>query len=130
MFKKFIKFCSIALIAVSVMSVTGCGQKTSEQRINEQVQEKVHALTADERILAETNAKQFFNRDFPQLQVGTMSSARGVWLDCRPSDSNYNGLVTCHGVVPKVNGGFDDKATRYCGYTSKLMGCSDEDTVK
>lgn len=132
MFKKFIKFCSIALIAVSAMSVTGCGEKqTAEQRINDQVQEKVHALTAEERILAETNAKQFFNREFPQTQGdGTMRPVRGMFLDCRPSDSNFNGMVTCHGVMPLINGRFDDKVTRYCGYTPKLMGCSDEDTVK
>ena len=126
----FKKFCSIALIVVSVMFITGCQPQTADQRIKAQIEDNVHSLSAEERILAETNAKQFFNREFPQMQSGAMSTARGVWLDCRPSDSNYNGLVTCHGVMPKVNAGFDDKSTRYCGYTPKLMGCSDEDTVK
>lgn len=112
------------------ISLSACGQKTAEDKIRAQVEDKVHALTADERLMAETNAKQFFNREFPQTEGGKLGSARGMFLDCRPSDSNYNGLVTCHGVIPRVGGGFDDKAVRYCGYMPKLVGCSDEDTVK
>lgn len=118
-------------IVIAAIALSACGKKTADQKINEQITEKVHALTADERILAETNAKQFFNRDFPQRDAsGQLATARGMWLDCRPSDSNYNGLVTCHGVLPLVNGGFNDKAVRYCGYTPKMVGCSDEGTVK
>jgi outer membrane murein-binding lipoprotein Lpp len=124
------KFALIASVAVAAFALSACGQKTAEQKVDDQTS-KVHALTAEERQLAENNAKQFFNREFPQMQAeGKMGSARGVWLDCRPSDSNWNGLVTCHGMMPLVNGGFNDKAVRYCGYTAKLTGCSDEETVK
>lgn len=120
---------------LAIVSLTGCGQQTAEEKIKAQVEDKLHALTAEERQMAENNAKQYFNRDFPQTQVDpqgnrVMGTGRGMFLDCRPSDSNYNGLVTCHGVVPLVSGGFNDKAVRYCGYTPKLVGCSDEDTVK
>jgi hypothetical protein len=125
----------IYLAALVVTMLAACGKQTAQDKINRQIEDKVHALTADERALAETNAKQFFNREFPQTQIGpdgakVMGTARGMFLDCRPSDTNYNGLVTCHGVMPVVGGGFNDKATRYCGYTVKLVGCSDEDTVK
>lgn len=121
----------LGAVVLGALVLAGCSDKTPEQKINQQVSEKIHSLTADERILAETNAKQFFNREFPQVQPdGKMGSARGMFLDCRPSDSNYNGLVTCHGVLPTVQGGYNDKAVRHCGYTPKLVGCSDEDTVK
>lgn len=121
-------------LTLILIALAGCSQKTAQEKVDDQTS-RVHALSPEERNLAETNAKQFFNRSFPQAQGDgkggiVMGDARGVFLDCRPSDSNYNGLVTCHGVMPLVRGGFDDKATRYCGYTPKLMGCSDEDTVK
>lgn len=122
---------AFVLIASLLVLFAGCGQKSPEARVKEQTESKVHALTAEERQLAETNAKQFFNRDYPQKQAdGSVLAVRGMFLDCRPSDSNYNGLVTCHGVLPTIGGGYNDKATRYCGYTPKLVGCSDEDTVK
>jgi protein involved in sex pheromone biosynthesis len=121
---------ALSLAICALFALAACS-KSAGDKIKEQISEKVHALTADERQLAETNAKQFFNREFPQQQAdGSMGAARGVFLDCRPSDSNYNGLVTCHGVMPQVKGGFNDKAMRFCGYTPKLVGCSDEDTVK
>lgn len=120
-----------ALAMAAVFSLTGCGQKTVEQQVTANITDGVHALTAEERQLAETNAKQFFNRAFPNGNdaAGELTTAKGMFLDCRPSDSNANGLVTCHGILPKMKGGFDDKATRYCGYRKELVGCSDEDTV-
>jgi len=75
------------------------------------------------------NAKTFFEKEFPVIVNGQRSTDRGVFLECRPSDSNFNGLVTCKGQVPQINGGFRE-ITRYCGYTPDLVGCSDEDTVK
>jgi hypothetical protein len=120
------------LVAIfGAMALTGCEGKSVESKIQENITQGVHALTADERQLAETNAKQFFNRDFPngKDKDGNLSTAKGMWLDCRPSDSNANGLVTCHGIMPKMNGNFDDKAIRYCGYLPALVGCSDQDTV-
>lgn len=113
----------IALIIAATL-VTACGQKTAEQKINEQVKENVHALTPDERQRAEINAKKFYEREWT-----TARNERGMLNECRPSDSNFNGLVTCNGMVPQPQGGFKE-VKRYCGYTPDLVGCSDEDTVK
>lgn len=115
-------------------ALAACGKdKTAQEKVTDLLKDSgtIHALTAEERQLAETNAKQFFNRSFPNGKdsAGELTTAKGMWLDCRPSDSNSNGLVTCHGILPKMTGGFDDKATRYCGYRPELVGCSDEDTV-
>lgn len=117
----------LAVIAVAVL-VVGCS-KSAEEKIASQITDNVHALTADERPLAQTNAKAFFEKEFPvQGKDGGLTKERGSFLECRPSDSNFNGLVTCKGLVPQLNGGFKE-VTRYCGYRKELVGCSDEDTV-
>jgi hypothetical protein len=110
------------------MTISACGSKSAEDKIVQQVTENVHALTADERPLAQANAKAFFEKEFPVQQGNSLSKERGSFLECRPSDSNFNGLVTCKGLVPNVGGGFKE-VTRYCGYRKELVGCSDEDTV-
>lgn len=130
--KKTFLFAALAF-ALSI-GLTACSEShvpSVEERVKNNITEGVHALSSDERLLAETNAKQLFNRAFPngKDKEGELTTAKGMWLDCRPSDSNANGLVTCHGIMPKMSGGFDDKATRYCGYRPELVGCSDEDTV-
>lgn len=118
----------VAALAISVL--VACSPQTTEQKIQEQINDKVHALTGDERLAAQTNAKQFFEKEWPQTkQDGTIGRERGFFNECRPSDSNANGLVTCFGKVPNINGGFNDMK-RFCGYRKELVGCSDEDTVK
>jgi hypothetical protein len=125
----FTRIISISILA-SALFIQGCSQQTNEQRIQEQITQKVHALGADERLQAQTNAKQFFEKEWPQKkQDGSIGRERGFWNECRPSDSNANGLVTCFGKVPTLGGGFED-VKRYCGYRPELVGCSDEDTVK
>lgn len=116
--------------AILALSLAGCGQQTNEQKIQKQITENVHSLTAEERQLAQTNAKQFFEKQWPARDTsGAISMANGYWSECRPSDSNSNGLVTCFGKVPQIEGGFRD-VKRFCGYRKELVGCSDEDTVK
>ena len=116
-------------VMVAALFLAACGSKTAEEKISTQISQNVHALTADERPLAQTNAKAFFEKEFPvQAKDGSLSKERGSFLECRPSDSNFNGLVTCKGLVPQLNGGFKE-VTRYCGYRKELVGCSDEDTV-
>lgn len=118
----------VALFAFAM--IAACGQKSTEERIKEQITEKVHALSADERLAAQTNAKQFYEKEFPQVQPdGSMARTRGFFNECRPTDSNANGLVSCFGKVPNINGGYAD-VKRYCGYRPEVVGCSDEDTVK
>lgn len=119
----------LILISFSVVALAACSSETAEEKINNQIKNNVHALTADERPLAQTNAKAFFEKEFPvQSSEGALSKDRGTFLECRPSDSNFNGLVTCKGLVPNLTGGYKE-VTRYCGYRKELVGCSDEDTV-
>lgn len=119
---------NLVAVAMMALALAACG-KSAEEKIQAQVKDKVHALTADERPRATANAKTYFDKEFPVIIAGVRGTERGVFLECRPSDSNFNGLVTCKGQVPQINGGFKE-VTRYCGYTPELVGCSDEDTVK
>lgn len=115
-------------VVVIVVGLSACGE-SAKDKINRQIKERVHSLTADERPLAQANAKAFFEKEFPVQRVdGTLTKERGQFLECRPSDSNFNGLVTCKGLIPLISGGFKE-ATRYCGYRPELVGCSDEDTT-
>ena len=128
-FRKLSLSLCVAALMIGAVSITACSSKTAEEKIAQQITENVHALTADERPLAQTNAKAFFEKEFPvQTKDGTLTKERGSYLECRPSDSNFNGLVTCKGLVPQLTGGFKE-VTRYCGYRKELVGCSDEDTV-
>lgn len=125
--KKVIAVLLTTLMAMALLG--GCTAKSADEKIAEQITENVHALTADERPLAQMNAKAFFEKEFPvQGDDGSLSRERGSFLECRPSDSNFNGMVTCKGLVPQLNGGFKE-VTRYCGYRKELVGCSDEDTI-
>lgn len=123
------KLMTTLLILVATAALAACGKQTSEQKITRQIEDNVHALTPDERTLAQTNAKAYYEKEFPVERNGKLDRERGAFLECRPSDSNFNGLVTCKGMVPQPAGGFKE-VTRYCGYMPKLVGCSDEDTVK
>ncbi len=119
-----------SIIAVIVaMSIVACSKQDAETKVQKQITENMHALTADERPLAQANAKAFFEKEFPvQGKDGSLTKERGSFLECRPSDSNFNGLVTCRGLIPQLAGGFKE-VVRYCGYRPELVGCSDEDTV-
>lgn len=121
-----IAYAALAVALVALLS--GCG-KTAEDKIRQQVQDSQHSLTAEERGLAEINAKQYFEKEFPVSRDGKLMRERGAFLECRPMDSNFNGLVTCRGKVPTDAGGYQD-ITRYCGYRKELVGCSDVDNVK
>lgn len=118
---------TLSLLIAAVMAtgaLTACGEKqTAEDKTNAQVS-KVHALTDEERALAIGNAKSFFER--PWAPAG---GKNGQFIACRPSDSNFNGLVTCTGFIPQPDGTMPE-VKRYCGYRADLVGCSDEDTVK
>lgn len=117
----------LAIISMISVALTACN--SAEDKVNKQIQSNQHSLTADERPLAQSNAKAYYEKEFPvQTKDGTLSKERGVFLECRPSDSNFNGLVTCKGLVPQLQGGFKE-VTRYCGYRPELVGCSDVDTV-
>jgi hypothetical protein len=123
------KIWKCSVIALATLAMIACVKQTAEEKIQANITTSIHALNADERQLAEINAKAFFNKEFPvETKDGSLSSERGRWLECRPSDSNTNGLVTCKGLVPNIKGGFKE-VTRYCGYRPELVGCSDEDTV-
>lgn len=119
---KSIISCVVTVFLAFILAA--CGSKSTEEKIKEQVNEKMHALTDTERPLADANAKKFF--EHPWI---TAEGQIGQFISCRPSDSNANGLVTCTGFIPQAKGGFAE-VKRYCGYRPELVGCSDEDTVK
>lgn len=106
-----------------VMALVACSDKSADQKVADQVS-KVYPLNADERNMASINAKQFFEKEW--LPAG---GKRGQVINCRPTDSNYNGLVSCTGFIPQQDGLFAE-VKRYCGYKPEVVGCSDEDTVK
>lgn len=112
-----------AIVAVSAALLSACGQQTNEQKVAAQTS-KVYALTDAERNMASINGKQYFEKEW--LPAG---GKRGQLINCRPSDSNFNGLVSCNGFVPQPNGTFAE-TKMYCGYHAGLVGCSNEDTVK
>lgn len=114
----------VAMAAVATLAA--CGEKQStEQKVQGQLQAQ-HALKDEERSLAKANAKEFFERPWPS-NVG--KTVQGQFIDCRPTDSNANGLVTCTGYVGDIETGRLVERTRYCGYRKELVGCSDKDTV-
>jgi hypothetical protein len=120
----------VALVVIIVMALSiGCTKQTSQEKVKE-VSKKVYILTPDEISLAEVNAKQFFEKEWPTLDgTGSATKKRGVLVNVRPTDSNYNGLVTSIGKIPKDTGGYDT-ITMYCGYQKDgIQGCSDQDTV-
>lgn len=122
--RKHFNLFAIALIGFSTLFVTGCESRSAEDKVKASVEETKYSLKAEERLLAETNAKQFFNKDFPAFG-GAMK--KGVFIDCRPTDSNFNGLVTCNGFLPSQKNELMETTVRYCGYQPKIVGCTNED---
>lgn len=126
------KYISLFLAGALAFILLGCSEKpkNTTEAIVANVEESVHPLTADERQRASTNAKAYFEKEWPVLSADGLSvdhKTNGVFNECRPSDSNANGLVTCSGMIPQAKGGFIEQK-RYCGYTPQMVGCSDEDT--
>lgn len=117
---------SIPMIAAlaAALALGACSDdRNAQQKVADQIS-KVHSLTDEERALASSNAKAFFER--PWAPAGGKA---GQFISCRPTDSNFNGLVTCTGFIPQPDGTMPE-IKRYCGYRADLVGCSDEDTVK
>ena len=116
---------AMSLIAAALLSA-GCDKpQSTEAKIQAQL-ETQHALGDDERNLAKANAKEFFERSWPSNAGKT---TQGQFINCRPTDSNANGLVTCTGYVGAIDDGRLTEKTMYCGYRKDLVGCSDKDTV-
>lgn len=113
------------MIILAVFTLAACEETSTEQKVQQQLS-NVHALTDQERNLANANAKEYFEREWPTNAGKTL---RGTFIACRPSDSNANGLVTCTGYVGSLDEGKLVERTRYCGYRPELVGCSDKDTV-
>lgn len=115
---------NLYVVLALVIGLSACTKQSTEEQINEQITESVHALTAEERQAAQINGKSYFEKEWI-----TADNQRGQLNNCRPSDSNKNGMVSCFGFVPKQGGGYAEKKV-FCGYRPELVGCSDEDTVK
>jgi hypothetical protein len=122
----------VMLLVVLCGLFSGCQEKTAQEKVKA-VSSKIYALTADEMNIATVNAQQFFGKEWPTKDnLGADARKRGLLVMVRPSDSNFNGLVTCIGKIPKIEGGFDD-VTVYCGYQDQknggFLGCNDQDSV-
>lgn len=108
-------------VAFAALSVTACSKQTPQEKIQQQLDENVYSLTAEDRQRAAINAKSYFEKEW-----SIANNQRGMLNECRPSDSNANGMVTCAGFIPTQSGTFTEQK-RFCGYTPKLVGCSDKD---
>lgn len=120
----------IALLSAAFL-VVGCGKKVEPVAPPAPVKSAVHNLTPDEVTRAQVNAQAYFNGEFPAgtNAKGDLVRKKGSWTSCRPQDSNNNGLVTCTGMVPNMEGGYA-ASTMYCGYNGgaeAISGCNDKD---
>lgn len=115
------------LLGLTLLTITsvGCTQKTAKESVDDQLQ-NVYPLNEKERALADANAKKYFEKPWP---VQDAEPKQGTFINCRPSDSNKNGLVSCNGYVVNTRGQLVEK-TVYAGYRPELVGVSNEDTVK
>jgi hypothetical protein len=114
----------VMTIALAFVTVACSDPQTADQKVAAQTS-KVYALNADERNLAKINSASYFEREWVQAKGN-----RGQHVSCRPSDSNFNGFVSCTGMMPQPDGTTYKEKKMYCGYKPELVGCSDEDTVK
>lgn len=54
------------LLASGCFSMVGCSEpKTAAEKVTAAVSDGVYSLNADERLMAEANAKNFFNKEYP-----------------------------------------------------------------
>lgn len=129
----FSRAAAVALMSLGLsLFVSGCGkQETTQDKITRNISSGsgAYSLTMEEQQAAVVNATQYYNKGWPQTQTnGSVSQVNGYFAECRNSDSNANGLVTCMGKVPKIEGGWDN-VTRYCGYRKDFTGCNDKDVI-
>ena len=127
MVERFMKQSNILWCVLAGYFVTACAEPKSVEQKIEDSQAKVYNLTPDERNMAKTNAKAYFEQ--PRIEA---SGKTGTMTECKPSDSNTNGLVSCFGMVPKpdkinsdgtvVPQGYVEEK-RYCGYRPEKIGC-------
>ena len=117
----------LSLIVVSILTIlTACGE-TPEQQLKTQ-ESKVHTLSPEQLNIANANAKAYFEQLWPFSDSNSdRKEAKGKLLNCRPTDSNFNNLVSCTGYVVDTNGVLQP-ATIYSRYVGQ--GTSDQDTVK
>lgn len=103
---------------VAAISLSACSKK----------EDSVYAMSAEEKQRAVVNAQAYFrNAAWPVIEAeGKDTLKPGIFNNCRPTDSNSNGKVSCSGKTPSYKGGYQD-VTMYCGYNGKIDGCSDKD---
>lgn len=111
---------TLLITVIASLTVIACAKR-----------EEVHNLSVDEARRAKTYAESYFNQDHPGGvdASGQIVKKKGSFQACRPQDSNANGMVTCTGLLPNMQGTFTT-TTRYCGYESgagAVLECSDKD---
>ena len=116
---------ALAVFAFSLMPIlSGCApEKSAEEKVAKALKEQQYALTADERKRANTNASNYFEKEWVISE-----KRRGQVTMCRPSDSNTNGYVTCFGITPAPGPvGFNQESQVFCSYRPELVGCTDKE---
>ena len=116
---------ALAVFAFSLMPIlSGCApEKSAEEKIATAVKDKQYPLTADERKMAKTNAATYFEQ---QWLAG--DNRRGQVTNCRPSDSNANGYVSCYGIIPADGPtGYKAETRMFCAYRPELVGCTEKE---
>ena len=120
----------LAIVSMA-LSAWACSEpQSAKQQVDRKIGQ-VYNLTAEERAMALANAKKFFEQPRPDAE-----NQSGYVAECKPSDSNKNGLVSCYGMIPKqyvinddgtkVARGFEEQR-RYCGYVANKVGCQRDD---
>ncbi|WP_374335369.1 hypothetical protein [Methyloversatilis sp.] len=122
--KKNLKF---AIVSALALAAVACGQETTapvtQDDIKAQMKLKHYALTPDEANLAQANAKSYFGQEWVDA-----ANKRGMFVYCKPTDSNKNGKVTCSGKIPNPPNGATYRDTdMYCYYIEGVNGCSNKD---
>ena len=125
--KKHLSYAIAAAVIGLTGSLTACsenaGPPATATSITELVKAKQYPLKPDELQSAQINASSYFAQEWIDAD-----NKRGKLINCRPTDSNKNGKVTCTGKVPQPpHGQTYADVDMYCGYVPEINGCSNKD---
>ncbi len=117
------------LMVAGVMAACG-DNRTPEEKIQAKIAEAGYYLNGEDMARARANGRAYFEKLWPAGtdETGALKMQKGFFNECRPSDSNTNGKVTCSGILPNKNTGLVNvDSSVYCGYSKDVLGCSDQD---
>ena len=103
----FVCLLSAAVMMLGLFSMSGCSKSDPTGP---------YTLTAEEAMRAKASAENYFRQQIWPVkgEEGRDEMKSGIFVNCRPTDSNSNGRVSCQGKTPQYKGGWLD-TTMYCG---------------